>query len=184
MISTRSKARPAAKHILYGPETGVGVAVLFGGGVRVWVGVGVDVLAAVRVGVGVRVAVEIAVGVRVRDGVAVRFVPEVGVGVRLALAVGLGPAPPPTCTASENSEVLPFTSVAVAVINLPARPPRSVTVKLPLALGVALASNRCPSPYPDGSAASLLKNSRVTVAGFGVSMIPLTTVLEALPVTV
>lgn len=148
------------------PETGVGVgvAVHFGAGVRVGVRVAVDVVGGVRVGVGV--VVDGAAGVRVAVGVAVRFVPEDCVGVLVALGVRLAAEPPPTWTASENSEVLPFASVAVAVMNLPARPPRSVTVKLPPAPGIALASNLCPSPNPEGSATSLLKNSSVTVPGF------------------
>src|SRR5205807_10637440 len=62
-----------------------------------------------------------------------------------------------------RSEVLPFGSVAVAVMRWPAPIWGKLTLKeaLPLALAVALLNPRktWPSPLPDGSIASLAKNS-------------------------
>jgi hypothetical protein len=100
--------------------------------------------------------VGIGVGVSVGAGVAV----GVGVGV----AVGFGPR-------SEhwaNSEVLPFGSVAVAVMKLPVgiaigkviaklarHPPFVVTVAEPMRVS--------PSPKPEGSHAEFEKNSIVNV---------------------
>jgi hypothetical protein len=100
------------------------------------------------------------VGVGVGVGVAV------GVGVGVAVGVGVGVEPKSEQRA--NSEVLPFGSVAVAVMKLPERiaigkvtaklarqPPFVVTVVEPMSIS--------PSPKPEGSQAALEKNSIVNV---------------------
>ena len=100
------------------------------------------------------------VGVGVGVGVAV------GVGVGVAVGVGVGVEPKSEQRA--NSEVLPFGSVAVAVMKLPEgiaigkvtaklarQPPFVVTVAEPMSIS--------PSPKPEGSQAALEKNSIVNV---------------------
>ena len=70
-------------------------------------------------GVGVGVPVELGVGVALEVGVPVGLCVAVGVGhpgVEEGVPVGVGPTPF-TVTQAENSDVLPFGSVAVAVIT-------------------------------------------------------------------
>ena len=120
-------------------------------GVAVAVGVGVGLTLGVGVGVGVAVAVALAVAVAVAVGVAV----TVGVGVGV---------PPCTTLHAENSEVLLFGSVAVAVTTCPdCTLTGSVTsiVALQLAsVDISLEPMKvCPSPLPSGSHSGLSKNS-------------------------
>lgn len=102
------------------------------------------------------------VGVGVGVGVAV------GVGVGVGVAVGVGVGVEPKSEQRANSEVLPFGSVAVAVMKLPegiaigkvtaklaTQPPFVVTVAEPMSIS--------PSPKPEGSQAALEKNSIVNV---------------------
>src|SRR5215510_7289533 len=68
-----------------------------------------------------------------------------------------------TCRHSENSDVLPLASVAVAVRNFPSRPTAKVVVNdaFPL-LSVVVETkprNCCPSPLPEASHASLENSS-------------------------
>jgi len=78
-VKKTAQAVHAGRAVLVGGGLGVWVMV----GVRVTVGVGVDVAVAVEVRVGVGVDVEVDVGVRVAVGVEVL----VGVGVRVAVGV-------------------------------------------------------------------------------------------------
>ena len=120
-------------------------------GVAVAVGVGVGLTLGVGVGVGVAVAVALAVAVAVAVGVAV----TVGVGVGV---------PPCTTLQDENSEVLLFGSVAVAVTTCP---PCTLTGRVTSIVALQLASvgislepmKICPSPLPSGSHSGLSKNS-------------------------
>jgi hypothetical protein len=130
-------------------------------GVAVAVGVGVGLTLGVGVGVGVAVAVAVAVAVGVAVGVAVTL--GVAVGEAVAVGVGVGVA----CTTTlqdENSEVLLFGSVAVAVTTCP---PCTLTGRVTSIVALQLASvgislepmKVCPSPLPSGSHCGLSKNS-------------------------
>ena len=118
-------------------------------GVAVAVGVGVGLTLGVGVGVGVAVAVAVTLGVAVDEAVAV------GVGVGVACT---------TTLQDENSEVLLFGSVAVAVTTCP---PCTLTGRVTSIVALQLASvgislepmKVCPSPLPSGSHCGLSKNS-------------------------
>lgn len=87
-----------------------------------------------------------------------------------------------TTRQAENSEVLLFGSVAVAVMNWPAE---SEVGKLKLALQLALVvtviepMNVCPSPLPEGSQEVLAKNWMVNVVPAVLFSVPWTDVVEA-----
>jgi len=144
---------------LHGETLGVAVAVGVGGGLALGVGVGVGVAVAAAVAVAVAVTVGVAVGVRVGVVVAV----GVAVGEAVGVGVGVGVACTTTLHA-ENSEVLLFGSVAVAVTTWP---DCTVTGKVTLIVALQLASvgmslkpmKVCPSPLPNGSHCTLSKNS-------------------------
>jgi hypothetical protein len=109
------------------------------------------------------------VGVGVGVGVAV----AVGVGVGVGVRVGVGPR-------SEhwaNSEVLPFGSVAVAVMKLPGgiamgKVTAKLARQLPSVVTVAEPMNVSPSPKPEGSQAPFEKNSIVNVTLGALSSVP------------
>ena len=140
--------------VLVGVSVSVGVFV----GVRVAVPLGVLVGVAVSVGVFVGVCVGVTLGVSVGELVAV------AVGVSVGVAVGTG-----TSRHCENSEVLLFGSVAVAVMNCPAEtvadrtmafmPVKSAVhsgiAPMTLVLTIAEPMKVCPSPKLDGSHAAL-----------------------------
>ena len=117
----------------------------------------------VVLGVAVTVALGVGLGLIVDVGVAVDV--AVGVTVGVAVTVGLGVGVP-SCTTlhAENSEVLLFGSVAVAVTTCP---DCTVTGKVTLIVVLQLASvgmsaepmKVCPSPLPNGSHCELSKNS-------------------------
>ena len=118
---------------------------------------------AVTVAVAVAVAVGVAVGVTV--GVSGAVAVAVGVAVDEAVAVGLGVGVPCWTTVhAENSDVLLFGSVAVAVIT---SPDCTVTGKVTLIVALQLASvsmsaepmKVSPSPLPNESHSALSKNS-------------------------
>jgi len=114
-----------------------GVIVEVGGGGVVGVGVGVGVEVGVEVGTPAGVFVAVGVGVTVEVGVIVAV--DVGVGVFVGVKVGppgvmvgVAVTMPVTAKHCENSDVLLFGSVAVAVMTDPAvTPAASVTLKLP-----------------------------------------------------
>jgi hypothetical protein len=95
------------------------------------VGETVPVGVAVGVDVGSRDAVIVGVGVRVAVGVDVGGGVPVGVGVTVGLAVRVTVGVDATLTGAENSEVLPWPSVAVAVTLGPVSPASLLKVKLP-----------------------------------------------------
>lgn len=108
------------------------------------------------------------VGVDVMVGVAVGVNVMVGVNVGPpGVMVGVAVTTPPTTKHCENSDVLLFRSVAVAVmIEGAGMPTGSVTLKLPWQKAsvdtVVLPTNVCPSPKSFGGAALQLpleKNS-------------------------
>ena len=98
-------------------------------------------------------------------GLALSFLVAVGVAVDVAVTVGVGVGVACTTTLhAENSEVLLFGSVAVAVTTWP---DCTVTGKVTLIVALQLASvgmslkpmKVCPSPLPNGSHCTLSKNS-------------------------
>ena len=87
----------------------------------------------------------------------------------------------------ENSEVLPFESVAVAVTTSPAGMAASVTEKLALpklsVVTVVSPMNVSPSPKPEGSPVWLRKNSMVNVSSGVLLSLPWMVVLPPLVTT-
>ncbi len=83
-----------------------------------------------------------------------------------------------TATHAENSDVLLFESVAVAVMTPAVAPPSTVNVASPEALVVTLvdAINVWPSPLPEASHAAL-ENSSIRNVAFGVLFSEPTTVV-------
>ena len=136
----------------------------YGRGASVGCGLGVGVGRGVCVGgdVGVAVGVPVAVAVGVAENVAVAV--AVAAGVAVAVGVGGGGVPPCTTVQVENSDVLLFGSVAVAVTTCP---DCTVTGRLTSIVALQLASvgmsaepmKVCPSPFPSGSHCGLSKNS-------------------------
>ena len=107
------------------------------------------------VGVGVGVAAGVGVGVGVATGV--------GVGVGVGVAAG-----PRRSEHWANSEVLPFGSVAAAVMKLPegiaiGKVTAKLARQLPSVVTVAEPMNVSPSPKPEGSQAPFEKNSILNV---------------------
>src|SRR5262245_11700759 len=94
--------------------------------------------------------------------------PGVGVCVGVAVGVGVGVEVEPRSEQRANSEVLPFGSVAVAVMKLPdGIATGKVTAKLatqpPFVVAVAEPMSISPSPKPEGSQAAFEKNSILNV---------------------
>jgi hypothetical protein len=100
-------------------------------------------------------------------GTGVRWGAEVGRGLGVGRDLGVGLTLPPcalTITQPENSEVLLFGSVAVAVTTCPdCRVTDKVTLIIPLQLAsvgmLAEPMKVCPSPLPSESHSVLSKNS-------------------------
>src|SRR5215813_13851058 len=136
---------------------GVGVGV----GLNVAVGVAVAVAVGVTLGVTVGVWVGVAVAVGVAEGVAVGVTVAVGVAVTVGVGVGV---PPTTTVHAENSEVLLFGSVVVAVTTCPdSTLTGNVTFIVALQLSSVSASVEpmkvSPEPLPEGWHSGLSKNS-------------------------
>src|SRR4051794_30299209 len=94
-----------------------------------------------------------------------------------------GPAAVATLVTAENSDVLPAASVAVAVTTRPVATPtgkltENAALPLPSVLTAVKPRKVWPSPKPDGSAASLAKNSSRKPVVLGVLLnVPATVVL-------
>ena len=94
-------------------------------------------------------------------------------------------APPSvTGTQAENSDVLLFESVAVAVMKPAVAPPSTVNVAAPEAFVVTLVDpiGVCPSPFPEASHAAFEKSSIRNVALGVLLSVPTTLVVVALAV--
>lgn len=89
---------------------------------------------------GVGVAVADGVGVAVGEDVGVRVAVGVGLGVGTTVGVAVGVGVGTMLTGAENSEVLPWPSVAVAVTYGPVRPPGLANTQLPAAFAVVVPS--------------------------------------------
>ena len=102
----------------------------------------------------------------------------VGVGVGVATGVGVGVAAGPRRSEHwANSEVLPFGSVAAAVMKLPegiaiGKVIAKLARQLPSVVTVAEPMNVSPSPKPEGSQAPFEKNSILNVTLGALSSVP------------
>ena len=116
-------------------------------------------------------------------GVGVGVAAGVGVGVGVATGVGVGVAAGPRRSEHwANSEVLPFGSVAVAVMKLPegiaiGKVIAKLARQLPSVVTVAEPMNVSPSPKPEGSQAPFEKNSILNVTLGALSSVPWMVVL-------